>query len=348
MRTFLKILLRKILAVVIYHSRLIHFLGKRKKEPVIFTYHRICNEEQEPGVSYVPGMSVKPGTFEKHLMYIKRHFKVVSLQRLISLLEAGKDIANHCVLTFDDGWRDNYENAYPILKKHGLPATIFLVTDFIGSNNYPWFEQVARILCNSRSSKQNPQLVNPSNHPCLQKIHFFDIISNSYSSDKERINTILQEMKKLTHSEISHVISEMSQYLNTPIASRSSVPLFLSWEQIIEMEKNGISFGSHTASHMILTTAREDYVRQQLNRSKEEIESKIGKSIATFCYPNGNFSFKVKEAVMEAGYRSATTSKKGFISARSDPLLLRRIGIHEDISSCVPLFACRAQGVPFF
>lgn len=345
--SILKGYFRKVLADFVYYSDLIHFLGKRRKSAVILAYHKITNKNENHTTSCVPGLSVDAGTFEKHIVYLKKHLKIVSLERLLCSLEDNEDVSNHCVLTFDDGWVDNYENAYPVMKKHDVTGTIFLVTNFVGSKSHPWFEQVARILCDSRL----PTLFEPgdfSKYPNLHNIHFFDVFSNRYASRNHKINRVLQKMKELSPLGISRVLSEMSRYLNIAVHSQSSHPVFLSWDQIVTMERNGISFGSHTASHMILTTANESVVKEELMCSKKDIEARLGKQITTFCYPNGNFSVKVRDAVMRAGYRGATIFDKGFVSAENDPFLLPRIGIHEGISSSIPLFACRVEGVPFF
>ena len=338
--------LRKIAAFIIYYSGLINLLGKREKKAVILAYHRICDNEQiDKG--YVPGMSVRPKTFGKHLIYLERHFQVVPLEKLISQLEKGQDIDNECVITFDDGWIDNYLNAYPILKKYKFPGTIFLISDFVGSKKYMWFEKVARAIW-KEEGERNEKVPDLSNYPYLRRISFFEIYSDSQAKIEDKIDAIIRRMKGLNRSEIIEAIDEIYRFFNSRIPSESPDQLFLSWEQIKEMEGDNISFGSHTASHVDLTLERFEDVRQELADSKKNIEDKLNKGAKTFCYPYGNYSDQVKEAVKKAGYIGATTYDQGFISRGSDPYLMARIPMHEDICSSVAVFACRVEGVPFF
>jgi hypothetical protein len=95
-----------------------------------------------------PGMYVCAKTFEAHVVYLQKHFVVLALDDLlerwrIDQLDADKA---YCVITFDDGWQDNYQFALPVLKQYGLPATIFLATDFIGTDRWFWPDQVMYLL----------------------------------------------------------------------------------------------------------------------------------------------------------------------------------------------------------
>ena len=338
--------LRKIAAFIIYYSGLINLLGRRKKSAVILAYHRICeNDWIDKG--YIPGMSVRPKTLEKHLTYLKGHFEVVSLEKLIYQLEKWENIEDKCVITFDDGWIDNYLNAYPILKKYNFPGTIFLVPNFVGSKKYMWFEKVARAIW-KEEGERNEKVPDLSNYPYLRRIGFFEAYCGSQAKTEDKIDAIVRRMKALNQSEIIEAIDEISKFFKSRIPSESPDQLFLSWEQIKEMDGDGISFGSHTASHANLTLERFEDVQQELADSKKNIEDKLNKGAKTFCYPYGNYSDEVKEAVKKAGYIGATTYDQGFISRGSDPYLMPRFPMHEDICSSVALFACRVEGVPFF
>ncbi len=100
-----------------------------KKGLTILTYHSISNEIE-------PDETVTPEEFEKQLQYIKENYKVISLEEAVEYIQTDiEKISGSIVITFDDGYRDNYRHAYPLLKKHSFPATIFLVSDFINSNS---------------------------------------------------------------------------------------------------------------------------------------------------------------------------------------------------------------------
>jgi peptidoglycan/xylan/chitin deacetylase (PgdA/CDA1 family) len=342
----LKRKVRQTVAFIIYYSGLIRLVSRRRGRAVVLAYHKICeNEGAEKG--HVPGMSVRPMSFRKHVRYLKRHFEVVSLEKLILLLERGERVENKCVITFDDGWVDNYLNAYPILRKYHLPGTIFLVSEFVGSKRYMWFEVVARAM-SDRKGEANEKALDLTRYHYLSRIGFCDIYFDSELKIEDKIDIVIRRMKAFTQLEIGKAIDELSSLFEGRIPLESSTEHFLSWEQIKEMGRDGISFGSHTASHPKLTLETFEDVRKELTDSKKTIEAELNRGVKSFCYPYGNYSSEVREAVREAAYIGATTYEHGFVSDRTDVFLMPRIGMHEDICSSVAMFACRVEGVPVF
>ena len=128
----------------------------RRKQAIVLAYHRVV-EKWDRTLDYSqPGMVVTADTFVRQLHFLKKHFEIVPLS---SPINSKFEIRNSkcpdrplCVITFDDGWRDNYEIAFPILRQHGLPATIFLTTDFIGTNRAFWHTQLMYLLMQDRKS----------------------------------------------------------------------------------------------------------------------------------------------------------------------------------------------------
>src|SRR5215813_30515 len=110
---------------------------------IILTYHRVA-ETWDRTLDYSqPGMVVTDATFERQIAILKQHFEVVTLGALLPDGAHGtRRVRPRCVITFDDGWRDNYDRAFPILQRHGLPATVFLATDFIGSDRVFWHTEL--------------------------------------------------------------------------------------------------------------------------------------------------------------------------------------------------------------
>jgi peptidoglycan/xylan/chitin deacetylase (PgdA/CDA1 family) len=119
---------------------------------------------------------------------------------------------------------------------------------------------------------------------------------------------------------------------------------FLSWEEVREMRISGlISYGSHTASHPILTTLSVDEINEELRQSKKKLisENAVEKSFIPFCYPNGNYNVQIIKMVKDAGYSLAVTTMNGWNNIQTDPFVLKRIGLHNDISSTMAMFACK-------
>ena len=133
-KRFVKALLGHALVWTGCWDRALWMWGQRGST-VILTYHRVV-EKWDRTLDYSqPGMVVTVPTFERQLSFLREHFDIVPFSSLLAVGNEDRPAARpRCVITFDDGWRDNYDLAFPILRQHDLPATIFLTTDFVGTD----------------------------------------------------------------------------------------------------------------------------------------------------------------------------------------------------------------------
>jgi peptidoglycan/xylan/chitin deacetylase (PgdA/CDA1 family) len=129
----MKASVKRLLAHGLYASRLDAVL--LRSAAVIVAFHRV--QECDPSDS----LSIDTATFERHCRFYQRHFQVVPLPELVHRISAGQPINRHLAITFDDGYRDNFENARPVLEKLSLPATFFVVTEWMGSDVVPWWDE---------------------------------------------------------------------------------------------------------------------------------------------------------------------------------------------------------------
>lgn len=137
--------IKSFLAFILYHSGVLtgYSRCKLKNKAFILMYHRIIDKGSQSSFPVQPGMYVTLASFRRQIKLLKNKFKVISLAALIDLLKNGDDVSGCCILTFDDGWLDNYTNAFLVLKDHQVPATIFLATGFIGTQRWFWSEEVS-------------------------------------------------------------------------------------------------------------------------------------------------------------------------------------------------------------
>lgn len=320
----------------IVDRRLNHFSSKGFF--LILMYHRIVQADK----LIQPGMYVSPGTFENHLNYIKKKFNVVPLS---SFALKGGTCFNaetrkpSCALTFDDGWKDFYDFAWPLLEKHQLPATVFLPTKFIDSGENFWTDSYAYLLAH----RQTTILEKLSAPEVMTIVEYLDGLHGSYN-DKLEIG--IEYLKKYQLSTIEKTLDGLSEIWNVDIGR--SDRYFLNWAEIAEMQDSGlISFGSHTVNHQILTTLNDGDIKKELSDSRKDLLQKnlLVSSCNSFCYPNGNYTKKIADMVRESGYRLAVTTKSGWNHVDADRFTLKRIGIHEDMTSTTSLFACRVAGI---
>ncbi len=309
-----------------------------KNSFVVLMYHRVVPAKAtQPGLE--AGMYVEPDTFDMHLRYLKRHFLISPLSEAVKYLEGSFPPKRQpvCILTFDDGWFDFYKYAYPILSDHGVPATVFLPTKFIGTNDQFWTDSLSR-LCHGRDSGaacRNPTV--PS-HPVI------DLLENGNGSMEARLERAIESMKALPEEEIHRLLDGLRERWGIDPSPESRD--FLTWDEVREMHRSGlVSFGSHTETHRILTTLRDDEIVRELRQSKERLaeEGVVGSSFPPFAYPNGNHTDKIMRFVKQDGYSLAVTTRKGWngYSDGDKAFELNRIGIHQDMTSTGALFASR-------
>jgi hypothetical protein len=142
-----------------FHASSIYRWRHRGKVAVLM-YHRVLTKDELARYPVQPGMYVLDSVFAQQMSFVRSNFTVLSLQELLDLWQRGEWSAHarYCVITFDDGWLDNYRHAYPVLKQLRMPATIFLPTDYVGRNEWFWPDQLA-VLCKviaDRKQRQEP------------------------------------------------------------------------------------------------------------------------------------------------------------------------------------------------
>jgi len=287
-----------------------------------------------------PGMYVSPDTFNQHLKFLSERFTVVSLKELSAILKDNKDVSFDrpvCVITFDDGWKDFYDYAFPLLQKYNLPATVFLPTSYIGTNNKFWTDVFANLLLLKRNISLDFKIESEFSETLIQ-------LDNLHGSYESKLEHGIEILKKFPRIQIIKFLDELSTIWGiSEVGDRD----FMSWSEVDEMKSTGIiSYGSHTVSHEILTTITEDEVRNELVDSRNELLEKgvMDRSCQSFCYPNGGFSHEITEMVRDSGYHIAVTTKGGWNHSDENLVTLNRVGIHQDMASTVPLFASKIAG----
>jgi peptidoglycan/xylan/chitin deacetylase (PgdA/CDA1 family) len=342
-----KILLRWLLASLLYYSgalRLYCRLGQRQR-PVILTYHRVLNPAEEPG--YIqPGMYVRPQTFEKHLRYLTRCYRVVTMEQL--MVWRGQPTYTQrplCVITFDDGWEDNYSQALPLLRRYHCPATLFVATDFIGSGQTPWFYRLGGLLhalAVVPNSHHGVALTPKSQVPAV----LLQWLGTSTTVRRQQVDIVIEALKELPVADAERIIAQLQHLLQqTHQAIQDNQGVMLDWQQVREMQTHGIEIGSHSLSHAILTQVTQTASEREVVESKSRLETKLCQEVKGFCYPNGNYNDGIESSVKAAGYTYACTTRSGCVTPHENPYRLKRISVHQDITFSTALFACHIAGI---
>jgi peptidoglycan/xylan/chitin deacetylase (PgdA/CDA1 family) len=345
-RERITLLIRRIIATILFYSGFNAFYQfmVRRNQAVVLMYHRVVDRSALNNSYLQPGMYVTKEAFEMQMEYLHKQYHVISLEELIEAIKTRTAIQhNTCILTFDDGWQDTYTHAFPVLQKYKLPATVFLVSAYIGTNQRLWPEKVSCLLTKFFKIAQfDPRWL--IIYPTLEEIGFFRLSSNTGLAPAQRIEAIIETMKDLGNGEKEKAIFELEDLLKDYAELGYSEALMLSWDQIIEMSRFQITFGAHTKTHAILTKVSYDEAGQETAESKRDIEKHLLKPCWAFCYPNGAYNEPIKMIVKEE-YVCAFTTQAGFVKPCDDLFMLKRIGIHNDLTFTRPMFATRISGV---
>jgi len=312
----LKAGVRRTVAGAYYHSG--RFKARLRGKVVILMYHRVLTPKELAAHYVQPGMYVLADVFARQMQFLRENFHILSLEDLIGRWQRGGGLDHdkrYCVVTFDDGWLDNYLHAYPILRRLGIPATIFLPTRFVGTRDWFWPERLAHLLADPSNSAARPGTAAWSDH----------------------VERTIEQWKDRPSADIEAALGEMSA---GPGGRISAERVVVDWDEVAEMGRNGISFGSHSATHAILTTASPTAYDAEINESLAVLRRRATNPIEVFCYPNGAYTEAVVQHVKAAGYVAALTTDTGWeTTTRPDLFRLHRVGVHNDISRTTPLFA---------
>ncbi len=321
-----------------YVSRRLH------SKALVLMYHRVLEPEAVRSSLSQPGIIVSTLTFEKHVRYLLENFKVLSIEEFLEHIRSQSPFEDRsCLITFDDGWRDNYTCAFPILKKYNAPAVIFLATGFIGADRSFWQERLVGILTKIDSPATVDYKAIPSEFPEMRE-ELNRLFLAGRRLKPEEIAPVSARMKNLPHARIENLLARLNEISDTTPASAADGREFMSWDEIREMAADGIGFGSHGVNHTILTIDGDSAVAE-VAASKTEIENRLGQSVSAFSYPNGNHSERVVKLVKESGYQSAFGTSFGYATHSSDPFRVQRVNVHESASNRLPIFLGRIAGL---
>ena len=289
---------------------------------IVLMYHRV---RDKIGSEFDdPALSVSLNSFEMHIKEIVKAFEIVSLSTLLSCPETQRGM---CAITFDDGWMDTYEVAFPILKRGNLPATVFIPTALVGKNDAFWFDSLGNLAYAAASRDRNQLFVE----------HFRRLVPDWRGDELsgENLNNLISLLKKLPADILADEIRRGFDAIG--IQHNESRPI-INWDNIEEMGANNIRFGSHGMRHYILPMLKTDLKKEEIFGSLEMLRKISRADDPLFSYPNGDWDEESVSFLIEAGYEGAVTTQLGLNNKETNPFLMNRVGFHEVIGNTPSLF----------
>ena len=278
------------------------------KAPIVLYYHRVT-DCTAPYNNTNPYISLPSSLFENHIRCLCETAKVVSLNEYLDYVLKGASLPNNSVLiTFDDGYRDNYVHAFPILRKYGVPAAIFLTSDMIGSTKTFWWDDLYGIIHKTESVRAMWQIAKDLQwrYP-FNKSDFLKYSKKSKKWKQEYFAALTERMKSMTQREIENILTGLKNLVKMENIHQERV--FLSWHEVRELSYNGISFGSHSCSHPNVTILSKNELIDEVTLSKRIIEEKTQIQVRSFSYPYGIFGDRCKAVLRNCGYDIAFATK---------------------------------------
>ncbi len=254
--------------------------------------------------------------FALQIGYLKKNYDVLSLEEIAERISEGKSVRRCAAITFDDGFRDNYEKAYPILKRYQIPATIFLTTGSIDNKEAPWFIKFRFLFMHSQKSCLDIGLGGETTNFPLANAH-----DRRRASDR-----LMRYLQTCPNEERLRVLNALPTLLEVEPTGNLDM-LMLTWEQIREMSRNGIHFGAHTITHPVLSQISTEIMRLEIESSKAVIEEKTGRAVKTFAYPFGRKEHYPRNApavLKDLGFTCAVTTEPGENAANAPLYELKR------------------------
>ena len=295
-------------------------LAARRRRPVILRYHRVYGEGPEP--LYELGLSRV--LFEAQLDFLCEHCNVVSLAQVFDALFRGSSLPEHAVaITFDDGYKDNFTEAYPALRSRGLPATVFIAVENVERAMPFWWDRLAAAI---HAAPNGPVAIDLGRG-------MESVTLNGVDSRRRVVEQACEAFKLMPHADAGNRLEAVLRTLGT--GADSSDPV-LSWDEVREMAEGGIEIGSHTLDHPVLSRLAPEEAARQIVESRLRAEDRLKRPVRFFAYPNGkrdDVTPTVKELVRKAGYTGAVSTIQGRPSPASDPFLVERIGVSAGLAA---------------
>lgn len=313
----------------------LHYSGLRKalcavsrrrsggRRITIVSYHRVVEDYPSERRRSIPGLLISRATFRRHLEEAHAAgYRFASLDEALEVMTGARDAPGDLfVVTFDDGYREVYLHARPVLRSMGVPAIVYLPSGLIGSGSRLDHDRLYHLVRLAlRRGLRVP-------HPLAA-----ELLRRARGGPRARSAALDQLIAEHPSEVLKHLIAILEEPLRAQAELLPSGGELMSWEEVRALAADGVALGAHTVGHTVLPLEPRERIEQELRQSKETIERETGRRVEHFAYCNGWYSEEVVRALIRNGYRSAVTTEDLPNRIGGDPFTLKRKVLWENFS----------------
>ncbi len=290
-----------------------------KDQLLVLNYHRIGDPDDDP---FDPGVFSATGDqLNEQISYLKRHVSLVTLEEALAFVDGtAEHNGRRCrvLITFDDGYLDNYEVAFPILRSHGVQGVFFLVTSMVGSCCVPWWDHIAYLMKTARHRRFRLR------YPADLAVN---VDENGMARSLQDVLSLYKRPENTDPVRFIRELNEAAQGKDLP----ETVRRFLNWDEARRMMAAGMAIGSHTHLHAVLSQLAAEQQRRDLAQSRALLKEELGIEVDALAYPVGStssFSDQTQQLARETGYRAAFSFHGGTnLPGTARPYDIKRVGV---------------------
>lgn len=308
-----KITLRNSIAKLLFRTGFTAPMRRCRGRLSVVTFHRVLPEAERLAYPY-PGLVVTPQELDAFLAYFMEHFDCGALATQHERYLAGESSSRPLLaLTFDDGQYDNYRNARPLLAQHRVKASFFIPVVAVERQELLWHDRLGfAILGLARQGQGGRERL----------MRILAVAGLSGSGQRSLVENVVQESKGLALEARLRLVEALANASGMARAPEFARPM--TFEELAELAADGHEIGSHSMTHCMMPECDDRALAYELSESRRVLQARLGQTIETFCYPNGNCDARTAHAVAKAGYRRAVTTTWGRNGQEADRFQLRR------------------------
>lgn len=278
-------------------------------------FHRVLDRSDPRWKTCDPDYTISTPLFTQCLGLLVRHYAIVSLEDVLNAQERGVALPSRALLiTFDDGWQDNFQYALPILERMRLPAVLFVVGAAV-NRTAPFFQEQLIAAWRRRS-------LGPAELRSMSALAGFTLGAADDPADIMSVRRLIAALELLSLEARQAILGRFSSVLE------ANERYFLSTDELRAMLRGGVRIGAHGMTHTPLTKVTS--IAGELVQARERLSSLLGESpasIDTLSCPHGKYDAPVVKSALEAGYKLVFTSHPAINAAEPAPShLLARVG----------------------